>query len=78
MFVISFCETFITFDLWGGIFDSLFCLRGKVFIHNYCPRMRILPCLSCSPGGMIIYQTDSCIIALSKNVICQNIIITLT
>ena len=22
---------------WGGAFDSLFCPKGRVFVHNDCP-----------------------------------------
>ena len=50
---------------WG--FDSLFCLKGRVFVHNDCPGRRIFaPFKSCPPGGlsqagMVLNEIDTCI-----------------
>ena len=55
------------FMSWGGAFDSLFGPRGRVFVHNDCPRGRILPPSSRVPGvcprglswGMVGDEIDS-------------------
>ena len=46
---------------WG--FDFLFCLEGRVFVHNDCPGERVFaPFKSCpGGGGMVLDEIDTCI-----------------
>ena len=50
----------------GGAFDSLFCLEGRVSVHNDCPGGGFLLPSSrvpgvCSGGGMVLGEIDTCI-----------------
>ena len=43
---------FSNFMSWGGAFDSLFCLEGRDFVYNDCPRGKVFsPFKSCLRGG---------------------------
>ena len=66
----EFIDTFVKFSNfmsqgWG--FDSLFCPEGRVFVHNDCLGGRgVAPFKSCfggCPGGMVLDEIDTCIIA---------------
>ena len=59
----------------GGAFDSLFCLEGSGFVHNDCPGRKVFaPFESCpgglSLGGMVLDETDTCIITLIHSCCC--------
>ena len=66
--VSEFIDMFVKFsDLMslGGTFDSLFCLEGRVFVHNDCLQGRVFapfkPCPGDSPGGVVMDEIDTCI-----------------
>ena len=51
--VSEFIDIFVKFSnfmSWGRAFDSLFCLEGRVFVHNDCPRGAFLLPSSHVPG----------------------------
>ena len=57
---------FSNFRSRGGAFDSMFCPEGRVFVHNDCLGGRVfVPFKSC-PGGMVLDETDTCIIELKS------------
>ena len=43
----------------GGVFDSLFCPKGRVFVHNDCPGGRVLLASSRVPGGHGLDETEN-------------------
>ena len=48
--VSEFIDTFVkSFMSRAGTFDPLFCLEGRVFVHNDCPRGGFLPPLEYVP-----------------------------
>ena len=52
--VSEFIDTFVkSFMSQAGTFDPLFCLEGRVFVHNDCPRGGFLPPWSMSRGFIL-------------------------
>ena len=50
-----FIDIFVKFSNFmsrGGAFDSLFCPKGRVFVHNDCPRAKAFALFKSCPGGM--------------------------
>ena len=45
----------------GGAFEFLILSWGRVFVHNDCPRGRVLPPSNGVPGRMVLDEIDSCI-----------------
>ena len=55
--VSEFIDTFVKFSSFmsrGGTFDSLFCLEGRVFVHDDCLQGRLLPPKKSCPGGLFL------------------------
>ena len=42
---------FSNFMSGGGLFDSLYCLEGRVFVQNDCPGGRVFAPFKSCPGG---------------------------
>ena len=64
-------DTFVKFSNFmslGGAFDSMFCLEGRVFVHNDCPEGRVFASFKACPGGggMVLDEIDTCIISSKK------------
>ena len=67
--VSEFIDIFVKFSDFmsrGGVFNSLFCLEGRVFVHNDGPGRRVLPLWIMFQGfvpgrGDGLDETDSCI-----------------
>ena len=65
----EFLDTFVKFSNFtsrGGAFDSLFCLEGRVFVHNDCPGGEGFCSLQVVyrgfvPEGMVMDEVDTCI-----------------
>ena len=45
----------------GGGVDSLFCLKGRVFVHSDCPRGEGFCHLPVESRGIVLDKIDSCI-----------------
>ena len=45
----------------GWAFDSLFCPKGRIFVHKVCPGGRVFALFKLCPGGMVLDETDTCI-----------------
>ena len=50
----------------GWAFDSLFCPKGRVFVHSDCPGGGFLLPSRHVPGAMVMDEVDTCINALSR------------
>ena len=66
-FIDTFVKRFDFICFKGGAFDSLFCPKGRVFLHNDCPWGGFLLPLNRVPGrggggGMVLDEIDTCII----------------
>ena len=66
--VSEFMDIFVKFSNFisrGGAFDSMFCLKGRAFVHNDCPGGRVFaPFKSCPRGlsrGGVMDEIDTCI-----------------
>ena len=54
--VSEFIDIFVKFSNFmsrGGAFDSLFCPKGRVFVHNYCPGGEGFCSLQAVPRGFV-------------------------
>ena len=57
-FIDTFVE-FLDFMSKGGAFDSLFCAKGRVFVHNDRPGGRVFALFKLCPG--VLDEMDTCI-----------------
>ena len=62
----EFIDTFVKFSNFMSqewAFESLFCPKGMVFVHNDCPRGMVFVRFKSCPrgGGMVMDEIDTCI-----------------
>ena len=53
--VSEFIDTLVKFSNFmsgGGAFDSLFCPKGRLFVHNVCPGGRVFAPFKSCPRGL--------------------------